>query len=511
MNKIRTKNKPISSQKNKAKLITPDIHPIDTYIQTAFLLLIFLLPLVVRLKLSVFISPFISIPVISTGMHASFFSYYKWVILVIITLITLGLFIFKQLTHKYLIRPSYINLPLAVLVVIILLSTLLADYKMIALTGYYDQHDGAVTYLCCLLLMLIATNIRFTESFGRRLTMVLGAATIIMGAVSLIHYMGIDLTQNSTVRILLAGREHADYAYGFLSSTLGNQNYTSGLAAALFCFFMALLIWGRKIIHPIYTVIFSLSALALLLTSLSSSGIVAAFIALVILVLLAGYDFGFKKIVLVSTVVIIILGLSFSFLVKQNPQLTNEVFFWKGNLSGEVDFSEKSSRLEVGSGRGYIWANTVELITDKPLLGHGANTMAYYFPHNNPNKNQRFMASRTIVDKPHNAYLGFTFNFGIPALLFLLYLFFAHLFLNLRQMVKIRNITPQRVYQIAIITFLLAYWVQGLFNDFVIGSAPLHWVLFGLGISLYHFQAEKHTNQPTNIVANKSLLKKIFF
>ena len=490
MSKKRTKNKPVSSQKNKAKLITPDIYPIDTYIQTAFLLLIFFIPLVVKLKLSVFISPFISIPVISTGMHASFFSYYKWIILVIATLITLGLFIFKQITHKYLIRPSFINLPIAVLVVIILLSTLFADYKMIALTGYYDQHDGAVTYLCCLLLMLIAANIRFTESFGRRLTMVLGAATIIMTAVSLIHYMGIDLTQNSTVRILLAGREHADYASGFLSSTLGNQNYTSGLAAALFCFFTALLIWGRKIIHPIYTIIFSLSALALLMTSLSSSGIIAAFIALVILVLLAGYDFG-----LVSTVVIIMLGLSFSFLVKQNPQLSNEVFFWKDYLSGEVDLSERSNFLEAGSGRGYIWANTVELIEDKPLLGHGANTMAYYLPHNNPDKNQRFMAARTVVDKPHNAYLGFAFNFGIPALLLLLYLFFAHLFLNLRQMVKIRNITPQRVYQIAIIAFLLAYWVQGLFNDFVIGSAPLHWILLGFGVGLYHFREEELTGE----------------
>ena len=493
MSKKRTKNKPISSQKNKAKLITPDIYPIDTYIQTVFLLLIFLAPLVVRLKLSVFISPFISIPIISTGMHASFFSYYKWVILIILTFIITSLFIYKMLKNGYHIQAGYINLPLAVLVAIILLSTLFADYKMIALTGYYDQHDGAVTYLCCLLLMLIAANIRFTESFGRRLTMVLGAATIIMTAISLIHYMGIDLTQNSTVRILLAGREHADYAYGFLSSTLGNQNYTSGLAAALFCFFTVLLIWGRKMIHPIYTIIFSLFALTLLLTSLSSSGIVAAFIGLVILLLLTGYDFGFKRIVLVSTVVIIMLGLSFSLLVKQNPQLTSEVFFWRNYFSGEVDLSERSNLLEAGSGRGYIWANTVELIADKPLLGHGANTLAYYYPYNNPDKNKNLMAVRTLVDKPHNACLGFAFNFGIIALLFLLYLFGAHLVYNLKQLVKGGGEQPVlRVYQIAILGFLITFWVQGLFNDFIIGSAPIQWVLLGLGVSLYYSRAKTH-------------------
>lgn len=492
MSKKRTKNKPAPNPKNKAKLITPDIDPIDTYIQTTLLLLIFFLPLVVRLKFGLFISPFMSIPVISTGMHGSFFSYYKWIILITATLVVLGMFIAKLIARRYRIQPGYINLPLAILVIIILLSTLAADYKMIALVGFYDQHDGAVTYLCCLLLMLIAANISFTEQFGRRLTMVLGVVTIIMTAVSLIHYMGIDLTQNSTVRILLAGREYADYAYGFFSSTLENPNYTSGLAAALLCYFAAMLIWGRRIIYPVYTVIFSLAALVLLLTALSSSGIVAAFIGLVLLVLLAGYDFGFKKNVLVSTTVVIILVLSFSFLAKQNPQLTSEIFFWRNYLSDEVDLSEKSSRLEAGSGRGYIWVNTVELIADKPLLGHGANTMAYYFPHNNPDKNPKFMASRTTVNKPHNAYLGFAYNFGIIALLFLLYLLTTHLFLNMRQIVQIHNIqNPQRVYQIAIIAFLLAYWVQGLFNDFVIGSAPIHWILFGSGISLYHFREEK--------------------
>lgn len=495
MSKKRTKNKSISSQKNKAKLINPDIHPIDTYIQTVFLLLIFLIPLVVRLKSSVFISPFISIPVISTGMQASFFSFYKWVILIILTFIITSLFIYEMLKNDYHIQPSYINLPLAILVVIILLSTLFADYKMIALAGFYEQHDGAVTYLCCLLLMLIAANISFTERFGCRLTMVLGAVTVIMTVVSLIYYMGIDLTQNCTVSIMLAGREYADYAYGFFSSTLGNQNYTSGFAAALFCYFVVLLIWGRNIIHPVYTAIFSLSALLLLFTALSSSGIIAALIGLVILMLLAVYDYGFKKIMVISSLVIIILVLSFSFLAKQNPQLTSEVFFWKNYLSGEIDLSEKSSWLEAGDGRGYIWANTVDLIADKPLLGHGANTLAYYYPYNDPDKNKRFLVLRTMIDKPHNAYLGFAFNFGVIAFLFLLYLFAAHLFYNVKQLVKSGGEQPLlRTYQIAILGFLIAFWVQGLFNDFVIGSGPIHWILLGFGIALYHCR-EEHMKQ----------------
>ncbi|MDI9466543.1 MAG: hypothetical protein QM343_01530, partial [Bacillota bacterium] len=166
----------IMSKKKKAKAVPAkkksydstysDRTSLDKYIKFGLLLLVFLLPLVVRLKMDVFISPFISIGTVSTGMHASFYSYYKWVILVSITAVLLGLFIIKML-QGYRLRSSYINLPLGVLAVIILLSTLVADYKMISLVGYYDQHMGALTYLVGLLLMFIAAHTLFTERFGR--------------------------------------------------------------------------------------------------------------------------------------------------------------------------------------------------------------------------------------------------------------------------------------------------------------------------------------------------------
>ena len=88
--------------------------------------------------------------------------------------------------------------------------------------------------------------------------------------------------------------------------------------------------------------------------------------------------------------------------------------------------------LAAGSGRGYIWVNTVELIADKPLLGHGANTLVYYYPHTDLNKNQKMMQIRTLVDKPHNTYLGIAFDFGLVALALVLYLFMAYLFRSVR-------------------------------------------------------------------------------
>lgn len=500
----------IMSKKKKAKAVPAKNKSIDNtsttqtsldkYIQFGLLLLVFLLPLVVRLKMDVFISPFISIGTISTGMHASFYSYYKWVILLSITVVLLGLFIIKML-KGYRLRSSYINLPLAVLAVIIIWSTLWADYKMISLVGYYEQHMGALTYLAGLLLLFIAANTEFTERFGRLLTLALGTATVLMAVISMINYVGIDLTEYSAVRNLLAGSQYSEYARGFFASTLGNQNHSSGLAAALLCYFGALLIWGRKQIPVLLTLLFAVSAVVLLLTSLSSSGIVAAFIGLAGLAVLAGFDMGWRRILMISSAVVIA-GVIFIYSLAQlNPLLLMEISYWKQYLPDQPPveenvgdsprgFLQQQDWLEAGSGRGYIWVNTVELIADKPLLGHGANTLVYYYPHTDLNKNQKMIEVRTVVDKPHNAYLGIAFDFGLIALALVLYLFMAYLFRSVRQFIRPPASEPNKAYQAAILGFITAYLIQGLFNDFVIGSAPLFWILMGCGVALYHSQTQ---------------------
>lgn len=507
----------IMSKKKKAKAVPAkkksydstysDRTSLDKYIKFGLLLLVFLLPLVVRLKMDVFISPFISIGTVSTGMHASFYSYYKWVILVSITAVLLGLFIIKIL-QGYRLRSSYINLPLAVLAVIILLSTLLADYKMISLVGYYDQHMGALTYLVGLLLMFIAAHTLFTERFGRQLTLVLGTATVLMAVISMLNYAGIDLTQYSAVRNALAGSQYSEYARGFFASTLGNQNHSSGLAAALLCYFGALLIWGRKQIPVLLTLLFAVSAVVLLLTSLSSSGIVAAFIGLAGLAVLAGLDMGWRRILMIGSAAVIAGAIFIFSLAQLNPLLFAEVSFWKEYLPDQPSLEEnvgdsprgllaQKDWLAAGSGRGYIWANTVELIADKPLLGHGANTMAFYFPYMNTAAGDTFAIRNQVVDKPHSIYLGIAFDFGLVALALVLYLFMAYLFRSVRQVIRPPAVLPHKAYQLAIVGFLAAYWLQGMFNDFVIGSAPLHWILLGCGVSIYYAQNE--TGQASDI------------
>jgi len=484
----------------------PDYRKVDTYIQYCCLVILFLIPLAVKLKVLNFISPKISINILSTGIQGSYFSYVKWLILIIFTLIILSLFMIKLIKYEYSIKPSYINLPAAVMVAIILLSTLLAKYKMIALVGMYNQHEGAITYICCILLMVIAANTAFTGEFGRKMLWTLGLLSVCLSIFSVSSFLGYNLMESSTLRTLITGKQYAAYSHGVISSTLGNPNYSSGLGAALVCLFLICFIWGIENIPRKYTFVFMLTSMLLVWSSQSLSGMAVMLAGLVGIVLFACYDLGVKGSLKNNGIVLLSILVSFLILNLGNPQLSQELFSWKGSPSAVPQQKESlmgkaaeakipqtaTTGLSAGSGRSYIWEKTVKLVEAKPLLGYGADTLVFYFPQHDPDKKANLGSYSTYVDKPHNAYLGFAYNFGVLAALVLLYLFLAHLFLNLRLILRTTGeMQAERIYILAMLAFLTAFWLQGLVNDFVIGSLPLLWLLMGFSVSLYNLLEQK--------------------
>ena len=134
----------------------------------------------------------------------------------------------------------------------------------------------------------------------------------------------------------------------------------------------------------------------------------------------------------------------------------------------------------VDSGRIYIWAQTIDLIKEKPLLGYGMDTIGYYFPHFDL---KGLTIANAIIDKPHNVYLAMAFGAGIPALLAFLFLVMHYFKKNLFLYQENIN-THRRVMLLCIVGGCLAYLFQGLFNDSIIGTAPIFWVIFGVGVSL---------------------------
>ncbi len=147
-----------------------------------------------------------------------------------------------------------------------------------------------------------------------------------------------------------------------------------------------------------------------------------------------------------------------------------------------------SPKPSVDSGRFYIWTVTMDLIKERPILGYGLDTLGYYFPHYDL-KGAEYISSN-IVDKPHNMYLAMAFGSGIPALLTFLIIVVLYLKENVFLYSTEIN-THRKIMLLCILGGCLAYLFQGNFNDSIIGTAPLFWILLGLGISLLH--QEKHS------------------
>ncbi len=138
----------------------------------------------------------------------------------------------------------------------------------------------------------------------------------------------------------------------------------------------------------------------------------------------------------------------------------------------------------IGSGRGYIWSRSIPLLQDTLLLGHGPDTYAMYFPHEDAAGLRIHLGRMGLVDKPHNMYLQKAINTGVPSLIALLVLWGGYLLQSL-MIYRKADLDDWRVRAgIAVAAAVAAYLTTGFFNDSVVSVAPVFWILLGIGISM---------------------------
>lgn len=133
----------------------------------------------------------------------------------------------------------------------------------------------------------------------------------------------------------------------------------------------------------------------------------------------------------------------------------------------------------LGTGRLYIWSQTLPLIAQSPLLGYGPDTFAIKIPQNDVvGKYNAIMNADTLIDKPHNMYLQIAFEFGLIYLI-------IFLIINvriIRSLIFVQNtisliFTP---YAGALAGFLLL----GFANDMKLYSGSYYWLIIGIAVGI---------------------------
>ncbi len=136
------------------------------------------------------------------------------------------------------------------------------------------------------------------------------------------------------------------------------------------------------------------------------------------------------------------------------------------------------------SGRGYIWSKTIPLLKDHILLGSGADSFIFEFPHSDYVGRYNYGFYDTVMSKPHSLYLQIGVQTGAFSLIAFLVFYFMYLVDSMKLYFKHNLDTFVSQAGIAVMVGTISYMVSGISNDSSIAVAPIYWIMMGLGIAI---------------------------
>lgn len=223
-----------------------------------------------------------------------FFSYYKAFFFCLTTLIAIFICFYLYYKDKIVFIKSYIYIPISIFALFILLSTLFAEYKGLALMGYPGRYEGMYVLLAYLLIMVLTLNM---VQNPQQITLIMGGLLVsatIIGIIGIFQYFGFSFFQSSFGKWLILPSSHIDLATDLsfkdglyrIVSTLYNSNFVGSYMAMLVAitFIYTLCMKQRK--YSLVTGVISCLMFANLIGSNSRAGMVGAALAFVILFIL---------------------------------------------------------------------------------------------------------------------------------------------------------------------------------------------------------------------------------
>ncbi|MFY0518391.1 O-antigen ligase family protein [Lysinibacillus sp. UGB7] len=497
----------------------------DKWVFRLLLLIIGFMPLIVMASVMDVQTPLITnVDALTGGVKGDLFTHYKALVLLVISILAGLLFMTKILFMNGEIRKTKLNYAIGAFAVVIVLSTIFSPNISIALHGQYNRADGAISWLCYLALFFIAMNIEYPKNVSNYIVYSLYPFIIINFFIITVNFYGKDLLQNVWIQKFVSAflPDGAKISEGSqLIGTLNQWNYMSGMFGIITLLFLSWAIIDNSNVRRFTNMFFSLTAMVIMLMSMSASGFFTFVCITPLIIWLAIKSLNKKKALIILLTFYIVTAFFVHFLSMKDPKVWDESigFFlpinnpYESQRSGETSIgnltfdslsiwnintasaAENTFELPVlpeaywgpGTGRIYIWEKTLELVKERPLLGYGLDTLVYQFPHNHIEARGN-LNEVTIVDKPHNIYVGVIYGTGILGLVAFLGIVLYSIKNSLQTIFRSKKSTE---FVNTLCIAWLAYLIQALFNDTSIGiTAPL-FVIAGILMGLLFKQNTK--------------------
>lgn len=416
--------------------------------------------------LSVFLIPLVFLPQV-----ASVFTTPKLYVFRVITLLIIFLWGFRLLLYKKVqFRWSPVFWFVIVYGIISVINTLVTVNVWTGLLGTYGRFVGLITLSNLLLWMYIVYN----EVNTRR--KVINVLTVSIATALLIALYGVLQYFDLFVNIFYWTQDPLERAFG----TIGHSNHTAAYLGMNLVILLGLLHISRFAWKKIVCWIgVGLLSLALVLTA-SRGGIAAVVIALVLWGVYVLYTTDIRKkirtygkIIISALLILIVGGLlfrnSFSSLPIVERSVSTVTYIQEGNMPDRVSW----------------WLSTIEMIKDKPFLGHGLSTYRDVYnryrrvDYRTPDDTQDTITPHSA----HNEYLTIAATQGIIGLfLYLLMIgaIFSYAYRALRRMKK----KEDKIVLYAIAMAVVVYLAQVMVSFGVVSTLFIFFTFMGLLISM---------------------------
>jgi hypothetical protein len=490
-----------------------EVRAIDTFIYYVLLATILIVPIVLNIHNVNFISPVVSDNTfMMTGMKTNLFTAVKlgWLVFFASLIIIAMLYRFNKGSFVSNARTVYIGLLLMVFGIV--LSTLASPAKTIAIFGDYQRHEGALAWLAYLTLFFAAFTIEWTEERIQKVAYFLYPFVLINFFLGVMNFFNYDVLGTNLVKSLVGIGAGVNISAGSrLLATLPNINYVSGVSAVMIGLFLTWAVFDQNFKRSLINLGVALLAVTTLFVSLSNSGFVTLLLLLVIIAILLFKSQNIKKSLLVFTGFIVACIVIFYPLASYNERTWDEsvgilvstnpfaekvgvapVVAAKQTVSNNSEYLPVLPEVKVGAGSGrvYIWEETLRSIQEKPVLGYGLDTFTYYLNQDKVEKASNLGDPYIVIDKAHNMFLGYAMGTGIVSLVGMLMLIIIVIVKGIIQAFT-KKMSIEQVPKVSLLLASTAFFFQGLFNDSILGVGTIAWILFGVLASVVVNQMKK--------------------
>jgi hypothetical protein len=255
-------------------------------------LILFLVPMIVYCKVLPTKGIIADITALSTIYD--FFNYYKVFWLIVFTVCSIISVSCYAYVKKLKIKLSFGFIPLFVYYLFVFLSASYSQYKDVAFNGYSERYEGFWTISCYVIICIIAAHFITYDKDIKLLFGALAVCTTLLCILGVFQFLGFDFLQTDFMKKMMLPSENYNlidsldfkFPYKITYLTLFNPNYVGSFCSMSLPISLVTLLLSKKKSIKVFSGILSCLILVNLAGSRSSAGIVGAFAAVLVLVIL---------------------------------------------------------------------------------------------------------------------------------------------------------------------------------------------------------------------------------